>query len=391
MQRAAFRRRGASRPRDRRERAPAPAVGVVGARHSRRSARRRRRAPRRPPRSRCCSRLGTLGRCLERALVQLGRDDVREAGLRPSAGRDGVAPGRGRSPLPRGSGARAGRLPRRRGRPARSSSAAPTRPWISRPPPNERPSYAVARTRSWRNARRSLAAVDEELAERRPALERARDAGSRRRGLRRAAAGRTTARRPPRSAAASGRPGRACRSGPSAAVSTVSGSSFERLAVPGGPDELADEERIAARALDERRDRVARTERGSSATSRASVGGGSLPSGSSSSRRTWSPVRAIGSARRTRRHADEPRARSQAPRRGAQQEPRGVVEPVSVLDDDQRRHHQDAARGTSRRPGAAGRGSCRRRARSTSAVAGTSASNGTASSGSHGARSGMHR
>ena len=120
----------------------------------------------------------------------------------------------------------------------------------------------------------------------------------------------------------------------------------QRVAVPSAAarrgDELAHEERVAAGALGERRERVSRE----SATSRAAASASCV-------RRLAGERRELEQRRRARRRRrralrpprddDEPRPAERRSRIEVREhEARGVVEPVRVLEDDQRRHQEHA-------------------------------------------------
>ena len=252
-----------------------------------------------------------LGGC-ERPLVQLGRDDVREARL-ARAGPPSTAYATPCSCSPASKKCSERRAAARRRVPRAARARSPTRPWISRRRRNESPSYAVARTRSWRKRSvvRRLAPTNSR--EPLPALA---VAGARAISSARISPEQVELERGPTTAAYRS----SIRSAGSSVsmrvvsrLSTVSGSS-SRVARASANDELADEERVAARRarpaprpLDRERELVRDGER--------QLRGRSSASGSSSSRVPW-PLRARSARLRARRHADEPRAHRRLPRRG---------------------------------------------------------------------------
>ena len=165
------------------------------------------------------------------------------------------------------------------------------------------------------------------------------------------------------------------------------GQRLEPVAGARGDDELADEERVAAGTLGQRGQRLAR-QRDLVRQRERELGGdvGSERRELDALDRPFEVHARLGG--RARRHADEPRPGRRLLRELQEQRTRRVVEPVRVLDDDERRHHQDPLEerldGLEQLVAAAAGSSA-----SDSGVASTSASNGIASSGSHGARSGI--
>ena len=116
------------------------------------------------------------------------------------------------------------------------------------------------------------------------------------------------------------------------------GQRVELLAVACRPHELPDEERVAARTLDERAHRLVRQRRLLRNVERER--GRSLDAeGLELEARDVLPLRGR-LAVRSRGDAHEPGPRRRSRGQRAEQEARGVVQPVPVLDDEERRHEQ---------------------------------------------------